>query len=428
MKEQMWKNTLEKIDEKYIDEAAEYVPEGEKASDEAFVVKDKLRDTAPEKSSGNIWFIFASAAALIACIIGINVVADKKGEEIPVNPSSSVSVTSAAETSSPETETTTEPYQYEYQSTLTKDGTLIIAENITEIEDYAYLRNLDIKKVVLHNNVTKIGEGAFSDCSHLEEIVMSESLTEIGDWAFKNCASLKSVDLPEGLEKIGMWAFESSNLREIIVPDSVTEIGDMAFSNCQSLTRVVLPKNLTVISPGLFSPSDSLSEVVIPEGVTAIKSNAFASCYSLRSLTLPDSITEIGADAFYKCPNLTITYKGTDYSPEEIAAAVMEETQKQEQMNLLIGYFEKERASKAEELENLEKYFSSTSDQYEAIAGYQEDISKLIEEIQDEREKSELQSELEQYESKKRLSATIFPRQRRKLRRSIRSWRSLIRL
>lgn len=91
MKNEMWKNALMNIDEKYIDEAAKYVPEEEKTTEDAFVVGDSLKNNSSRKGTGNIWFVVASAAAVIGCIIGVNAVFGGKGAEIDVSPSSSQS-------------------------------------------------------------------------------------------------------------------------------------------------------------------------------------------------------------------------------------------------------------------------------------------------------------------------------------------------
>ncbi|MBQ8410638.1 MAG: peptidoglycan DD-metalloendopeptidase family protein, partial [Ruminiclostridium sp.] len=89
MKNEMWKNALMNIDEKYIAEASEYAPEEEKAPDNAVFIGNSPKNSSSRKSSGNIWFVVASAVAVIGCIIGVNAVFGGKKAEINVSSSSS---------------------------------------------------------------------------------------------------------------------------------------------------------------------------------------------------------------------------------------------------------------------------------------------------------------------------------------------------
>ena len=89
------------------------------------------------------------------------------------------------------------------------DGSIIIPEGVTEIEDYA-----------------------FSDCTSLKSIVIPESVTQIGDDVFSGCTSLKSINIPEGVTQIGECAFSGcTSLKSVVIPESVTQIGFNAFHN-----------------------------------------------------------------------------------------------------------------------------------------------------------------------------------------------------
>ncbi|MBO5266982.1 MAG: peptidoglycan DD-metalloendopeptidase family protein [Ruminiclostridium sp.] len=98
MKNEMWKNALMNIDEKYIAEASEYAPEEEKAPENAVFIGNSPKNSSSRKSSGNIWFVVASAVAVIGCIIGVNAVFGGKEAEINVSSPSSDKVYDTPET------------------------------------------------------------------------------------------------------------------------------------------------------------------------------------------------------------------------------------------------------------------------------------------------------------------------------------------
>ena len=50
--------------------------------------------------------------------------------------------------------------------------------------------------------VTEIGEWAFSDNKNLKTITIPSTVTKIGEAAFNNCSSLSKVSLPKNLKKI----------------------------------------------------------------------------------------------------------------------------------------------------------------------------------------------------------------------------------
>ena len=68
----------------------------------------------------------------------------------------------------------------------------------------------------------------------------------------------------------------------------------------------------------IYAGSTRLTSVTIPDSVTKIEAGAFSCCAILKSVTIPDGVTEIGEDAFWACKNVTVTYKGTAYTYEQI--------------------------------------------------------------------------------------------------------------
>ena len=85
-KQEMWVNTLEKIDEKYIKEAAEFAAEGENSEFNNSLAKKSMRGSLSPKKSGNLMFVIAAAAAVVCCTIGAGFFLGRENE-ISVEPS-----------------------------------------------------------------------------------------------------------------------------------------------------------------------------------------------------------------------------------------------------------------------------------------------------------------------------------------------------
>ena len=173
------------------------------------------------------------------------------------------------------------------------DSDIVFEKGITNIEDFEFWTNHDIRYVVIPDGVTSIGASAFSECENLISVTIPKSVTSIGDSAFMGCERLTSVELPEGL----------------------TSIEQNTFSNCYKLTDINIPGSVCNIGEHAFVGCDNLKSVTIQNGVTAIGYGAFAICNSLETINLPDSITSIGSDVFDGCGNINkISWNGHSYS------------------------------------------------------------------------------------------------------------------
>ncbi len=116
------------------------------------------------------------------------------------------------------------------------DGVLYTKDMRTII---AYPAGKTDRSFEIPENVTSIEESAFIDCSSLEQITIPDSVTSIGEWTFSGCSSLTQTVIPEKTESIGAWAFLGCNsLKQITIPASVTSIDTAAFSGCSALESV----------------------------------------------------------------------------------------------------------------------------------------------------------------------------------------------
>ncbi len=125
---------------------------------------------------------------------------------------------------------------------------------VTEIGEYAFYKNSNLKDIRVTNYVTKIGKYAFNDCNQLSNIT----------WVLKGAV--------EGDKKIG-----------------VEEIGICAFAGCTSLnvaginnpTQFELPNTLKSISAGMFQDCSSLQQITISSNIEYVGDSAFVGCSKL---------------------------------------------------------------------------------------------------------------------------------------------------
>ncbi|MCI6926951.1 leucine-rich repeat domain-containing protein [Butyricicoccus porcorum] len=64
---------------------------------------------------------------------------------------------------------------------------------VTEIGDYAFAQQPQLRRVALPGSVDSIGNHAFYNCAALEQLVLQNGLRSVGDGAFKNCRALHHI-------------------------------------------------------------------------------------------------------------------------------------------------------------------------------------------------------------------------------------------
>ncbi len=234
--------------------------------------------------------------------------------------------------------------------------TLIIGENVTKLDDYAFFRWHNLKNVTLPDSLIEIGQYAFSDCGSLTKLTLPETIQKISAYAFSG-VPFDMITVPSSISYVGEGAFSTGtilmpskqkpnnwhqnwysgnpsnvfwNFKEFYTDDngityvltnsnvayvytyergaSELIIGDIdgyevvvraAFEYDQYLEKVTLLDTVTRIEAGAFQGCENLREVNMPESLTYIGEHAFNStgCH----IFLPTSVTNIGAYAFSGC-------------------------------------------------------------------------------------------------------------------------------
>lgn len=108
---------------------------------------------------------------------------------------------------------------------------------VTAIGQRAFYKNESIQTLIMGENVTLIDSYAFFGCTALKEATLNDGLQKIGASAFTNCTALTAIGLGKTLKTISGYSFYGcSALPLIYIPDSVEIIEASAFGNCGKLT------------------------------------------------------------------------------------------------------------------------------------------------------------------------------------------------
>lgn len=104
---------------------------------------------------------------------------------------------------------------------------------------------------------------AFSS-SYFDTIIIGDNITDINSYFFSGYESLKSVTIGKGVKAIHEAAFKGcSNLTSVTIPDNVAEIGKSAFEGCQALTTVKILGMNTQVGSWAFYNCDNIKELYI---------------------------------------------------------------------------------------------------------------------------------------------------------------------
>ena len=184
---------------------------------------------------------------------------------------------------------------------------------VTSIGKWAFVRNRNIKSVIIPETVTDIGPAAFEYCDSLTAVQLPDGLTQIAYDLFYCCCQLVSVDIPFSVCSIGDRAFaECSSLTNLSLPANLTFIGKFPFNNTPWYTALYneTPDGPFYIGPQLagYKGDAPTGELIIKEGTTCIGYQAFNYCTGLTSVTIPKSLAHVEYEAFHNCVGLTAVH------------------------------------------------------------------------------------------------------------------------
>lgn len=181
---------------------------------------------------------------------------------------------------------------------------LIMPDSITTINNYAFLENKTLKKVVLSAGLSDVKHMTFSGCTNLEEVVIPYGVKTLGALMFSDCPRLKHVEIPDSVASIGRNAFSNCDaLEQITIPAGVTSFGWEVFAECDGLRSVVWKGSTGVIPEYMFMYCKNLEQVEILAPVTEIKTHAFAGT-AVKEIDGLDAVSIVDSYAFANCQDL----------------------------------------------------------------------------------------------------------------------------
>ena len=142
------------------------------------------------------------------------------------------------------------------------------------------LNGEEVKDLIIPDDITEINEFAFKGCSSISSLKVHDAVTSISNYAFHGCNNLTTISIPSSVSKIGGYAFDET-----------------AWLRNQNAGGVYINKVLYKYK-GDIPTNDT---IVIKDGTEYISPFAFNGRSGMRAITIPSSVTEIGYNAFYNC-------------------------------------------------------------------------------------------------------------------------------
>lgn len=169
-----------------------------------------------------------------------------------------------------------------------------------------FYKQKDLTETQIEENIKTIGRLAYAE-SGLKSVVIPENVTEIEYGAFMSCANLKDVTIPNTVSAIGTKAFEGTPwLKDWRDGTSGSEDGDflivgdgILLAYRGSAEHVEIPSGVKQIGSEVFKGHKEILDVAIPASVEKICAEAFRNCSSLTGLTGCEGLKTVVRGAFY---------------------------------------------------------------------------------------------------------------------------------
>ncbi len=150
------------------------------------------------------------------------------------------------------------------------------------------------------STLEEIGAYSFFDSVNLKEVNINSPLKKIGDYAFTGALSLSSVSIGTTVSEIGKYAFANTALKTIALSSELNELGEGVFASSE-LTNIELPSSIERIPYAAFYNNENLYSV--KHSAKYIDAFAFART-GLSSVIIPQNVIEVGNSAFSECLKL----------------------------------------------------------------------------------------------------------------------------
>ena len=162
---------------------------------------------------------------------------------------------------------------------------IVIPDGITDIHQFAFYANSNIRSVTIPSSVTTIGGRAFLSCENLNAVIIND------------LEAFCKIDLLEN--QIAIIAFDEGK------GAAPLRYGADLFLGSQKITAMTIPAGCTSIDGYLFYGCTSLNDVTIPMQVDSIGQHAFDNCSNLETIKFFNPLCIIGESSI---PRKTTIY------------------------------------------------------------------------------------------------------------------------
>ncbi len=207
---------------------------------------------------------------------------------------------------------------------------------VVEIGTQAFLKNNNVKKVVIPNTVTKICEAAFYQMTNLNTVVVPSSVTSVEKYGLGSAKIIYMESMKEGSN----WAQDWHDTLHSCIQygtdvDTIVKDGDFEYfikddkvvlSNYYGNSSVVVTpttfngKKVEIIGAACFRGNNNITSITISDGIKIIETYGLAETENLINITLANSIEVLGEYSLRGCINLENIILPTSLKHIEYAA------------------------------------------------------------------------------------------------------------
>ena len=142
----------------------------------------------------------------------------------------------------------------EVGSLIDETGTLILPSIVEKIEEGAFYKIPNLRRLIIPGTVKEIAGNAFRGNTTLEEVIMEEGVKILGGSVFHSCTALTKVELPDSVIQMGEGTFMSCrNLQQVKFSSGMSIIPSYTFYDCYGLSSFEIPNSVKTISSGAFN-------------------------------------------------------------------------------------------------------------------------------------------------------------------------------
>lgn len=107
-------------------------------------------------------------------------------------------------------------------------SSIVIPETVTEIAEWAFRDNDNLKQITIPQSVVSLEKHAFDGCGKLSSVeIEGNTLTSVGSACFYNCGALTKMYFPASLKSLGSMAlYQCYNLKAVYFYGDAPIIGD----------------------------------------------------------------------------------------------------------------------------------------------------------------------------------------------------------